>query len=304
MRMLETVYRPRHPVNLRQTLGSLVRGGTDPTHRWDGSSLWRTVTTSAGTATLHLAPNGDEIRARAWGDGAEIVIAGVPELCGQGDDWHDLDLSPHPYLGEVLRTAPGLRLTRTNAVFEALVAAIFEQKVSSIEARSSWRRMLLKYGTEPPGPVPQGMRAFPTAEAWRRIPSWEWHKAGVGPDRARAVVRAATVAASLERTLTLGRGGAVVADKLRSIPGVGIWTAAETTQRSHGDPDSPSFGDYHVPSSVGLALAGQPVDDDGMRELLEPYVGHRQRVVRLIELAGIRKPARGPHVQLRDYRAF
>lgn len=304
MRMLETVYRPMHPVNLRQTLGLLVRGGTDPTHRWDGASLWRTVNTAAGTATLHVTAVGDEIRARAWGDGAEVVIDGVPELCGEGDDWSDLDLGPHPFLREVLRTAPGLRLTRTRGVFEALVAAIFEQKVSSIEARSGWRRILLKYGAEAPGPAPQGMRVFPSAEVWRRIPSWEWHRAGVGPDRAQAAIRAATLASSLERTVSLGRGGAIVADKLRSIPGVGVWTAAETTQRSHGDPDSPSFGDYHVPSSVGLALAGEPVDDDGMRELLEPYAGHRQRVVRLIELAGIRKPARGPHVQLRDYRGI
>lgn len=304
MLMVETVYRPGHPLNLRQTLGSLVRGGTDPMHRWDGPSLWRTVNTEAGAATLHLALVGAEVRARAWGDGAEVAISGVPELCGEGDDWRELDLAPHPYLAEVLRTAPGLRLTRTNAVFEALTAAIFEQKVSSIEARRSWRMILTKYGEAAPGPAPQGMRVFPSANVWRRIPSWEWHRAGVGPDRAKAAVRAAMVATSLERTLSLGRGGVIVADKLRSLPGIGIWTAAETTQRSHGDPDSPSFGDYHIPASVGLALAGVPVDDDGMRQLLEPYAGHRQRVVRLIELAGIRKAARGPHVQLRNYRAF
>jgi 3-methyladenine DNA glycosylase/8-oxoguanine DNA glycosylase len=304
MRMVETVYRPGHPLNLRQTLSPLVRGGTDPTHRWDGSSLWRTVNTEAGSATLRITPIGDEIRAQSWGDGAEIAIDGVPELCGEGDDWSELDLRAHSYLAEVLRTAPGLRLTRTRAVFEALIAAIFEQKVSGIEARRSWRTILLRFGTEAPGPAPQGMRVFPDADVWRRIPSWEWHKAGVGPNRAQACIQAAIVACSLERTLALGRGGVVVAQKLRSIAGVGIWTAAETTQRSHGDPDSPSVGDYHVPASVGLALAGEPVDDDGMLELLEPYAGHRQRIVRLIELAGVRKPARGPHVQLRDYRAF
>jgi 3-methyladenine DNA glycosylase/8-oxoguanine DNA glycosylase len=304
MDAIETVYRPGHPLNLRQTLSTLVRGGTDPTHRWDGPALWRTANTAAGPATLHLVQRGDEIHATAWGAGAEIVIGGVPELCGEGDDWSDLDLSPHPYLIEVQRNAPGLRLTRTRAVFEALVNAIFEQKVSSIEARRSWRLIVGKFGTEPPGPAPQGMRVFPDASAWRRIPSWEWHKAGVGPDRAQTIVRVAAVADSLERTLPLGRGGAPVAQKLRSLPGVGVWTAAETTQRSHGDPDSPSIGDYHTPSTVGLALAGKPVDDAGMIELLEPYAGHRQRVVRLIELTGLRAPARGPHVQLRDYRAF
>jgi 3-methyladenine DNA glycosylase/8-oxoguanine DNA glycosylase len=304
MEFVATVYRPGHPLNLRQTLSPLIRGAADPTHRWVGPALWRTANTAAGAASLHLEQRGDEIHATAWGPGAEIVIDGVPELCGQGDDWSELDLSPHAFLVEVHRNAPGLRLLRTRSVFEALVAAIFEQKVTGIEARRGWRAILGKYGTEAPGPAPQGMRVIPTPEAWRRIPSWEWHRAGVGPQRAETAVRVAMVAPSLEKTLALGRGGAVVASKLRSLPGVGVWTAAETTQRAHGDPDSPSVGDYHLPAIVGYALTGSPVDDDGMLDLLAPFAGHRQRVMRLIELTGIREPARGPRAIVRDYRAF
>jgi 3-methyladenine DNA glycosylase/8-oxoguanine DNA glycosylase len=299
-----TIYRPGHPLNLRQTLSPLVRGGTDPTHRWDGPALWRTVNTVAGPATLHLVQRGDDVHATAWGAGAEIVIDGVPELCGAGDDWSGLDLAPHPFLAEVLRNAPGLRLLRSRSVFEALIAAVFEQKVPTIEARHGWRALVSKFGTEPPGPAPQGMRVIPDAGVWRRIPSWEWHRAGVGPQRAETAIRVATVATSLEKTLSMGRGGPAVAQKLRSLPGVGVWTAAETTQRAHGDPDSPSVGDYHLPAVVGYALVGSAVDDDGMLELLEPYAGHRQRVMRLIELTGIREPARGPHIKIRDYRAF
>jgi 3-methyladenine DNA glycosylase/8-oxoguanine DNA glycosylase len=302
MSMVETVYRPRHPLNLRRTLSPLIRGGTDPTHRWDGQALWRTVNTPEGAATLHVEQHGDEVHAMAWGPGAEVVIAGVPELCGEGDHWEDLDLSPHPFLREVLRTVPGLRLTRTNFVLEALIAAIFEQKVTSIEARHGWRAIIQRFGTDPPGPAPQGMRVFPASEVWRGIPSWEWHRAGVGPQRAQTIVRVAAVAAALERTLGLGRGGTEVHRRLRSLPGVGVWTSAETTQRAHGDPDAPSVCDYHLPSVVGYALTGSAVDDDGMLELLEPYAGHRQRVVRLIELTGVREPRRGPHIKLRDYR--
>jgi 3-methyladenine DNA glycosylase/8-oxoguanine DNA glycosylase len=304
MEMLETVYRPRHPLNLRQTLAPLLRGAMDPTHRWVGAALWRTTNTADGPATLHLEPRGDEIHAVAWGTGAEAAIAGVPELCGAGDDWSDLDLSPHPFLREIWRGMPGLRLTRSNAVFEALLAAIIEQKVTSIEARHSWRYLLTKYGTEAPGPAPQGMRVFPTAGVWRRVPSWEWHRAGVTPQRSDTAMRASAVADSLERTLALGRGGAEVARKLRTVLGVGVWTAAETTQRSHGDPDSPSVGDYHLPAMVGLALVGMPVDDDGMLELLEPYSGHRQRIMRLIEASGIRKPLRGPRMTIPAHRRY
>jgi 3-methyladenine DNA glycosylase/8-oxoguanine DNA glycosylase len=303
MDVIETVYRPAHPFNLRQTLSPLMRGTMDPTHRWEGAALWRTINTVAGTATLHISQRGNEVHARAWGTGAAIGIEGIPELCGRGDDWSELDLSPHPYLREVWRGMPGLRLLRTNAVFEAIMAAIFEQKVTGIEARRAWRYLLAKYGTEPPGPAPQGMRVFPDAAVWRRIPSWEWHRSGVGPQRSATAMRVAEVAPALERTLTLGRGGAEVARRLRSIHGVGVWTAAETTQRAHGDPDSPSVGDYHLPAVVGYALIGRPVDDDGMLELLAPYAGHRQRIMRLIEASGVRKPMRGPRMTVQDHRA-
>ncbi len=303
MEMLATVYRPRSPINLRQTMAPLIRGAWDPTHRWVGAELWRTTNTPVGPATLHLVQRGDQISATAWGPGAAHAIAGVPELCGDGDDWSELDLSPHPYLREILRGMPGLRLTRTNAVFEALMAAIIEQKVTSIEARHSWRVLLTKFGAEAPGPAPQGMRVFPTAQVWRRIPSWEWHKAGVTPQRSDTAMRACAVAESLERTLTVGRGGVEVAAKLRTVVGVGVWTAAETTQRSHGDPDSPSVGDYHLPSIVGYALIGRAVDDDGMLELLAPYAGHRQRVMRLIEATGIRAPMRGPRMTIPAHRS-
>ena len=297
-----SVYRPRHPVNLRQTLRPLSRGYLDPTLRWEASVLWRTLRTPDGTATLRLEQKPDGIHAAAWGAGAGLALAGVPELCGEGDDWSDLDVGGNAFLADALRRAPGLRLLRTNAVFEAILPAILEQKVTGKEARAAWRQLVTKYGEPAPGPAPLGMHVFPSAEVWRRVPSWEWHRAGVGPQRSDTVMRVAPVAASLERTLSLGRGGDEVARRLRSIVGIGVWTAAETTQRSHGDPDSPSVGDYHLPAVVGWALIGKPVDDDGMLELLDPWAGQRQRIMRLIEVSGFRKPTFGPRMTIQDHR--
>jgi len=252
---------------------------------------------------MHLRSRQDSVEVTAWGPGAEWVIAGVPELLGAGDDWSTLNVARSPLLADSWRRNPGLRLLRTRQVFEMMLVAILEQKVTGMEARHSWRVLLAKYGELPPGPAPAGMRVFPAAETWRRVPSWEWHLAGVGPERSAAAMRAAMVAASLERTLERGRGGAVVERALRSIPGVGVWTAAETMQRAHGDPDSPSIGDYHVPGLVGWALAGAPVDDDGMLELLAPWAGDRQRIVRLIEASGFTKPRFGPRMTVQDHRS-
>ena len=298
----ETVYAPAQPVDLVRTLSPLRRGVADPTMRVEPTGTWRTLRTPDGPATLHLAQRQDGIHARAWGPGAEWAIDGVPELLGAGDDWTGLDLAAHPQLAEVLRRHPGLKLTRTRQVFDMLLPAVLEQKVTGEEARRAWRWMHAKYGEVAPGPAPEGMRVSPTAEEWRRVPSWDWHRAGVGPQRSATIMRVCAVADALERTLALGRGGPDVERRLRSIGGVGVWTAAETMQRAHGDPDAPSVGDYHLAAVVGWALVGSPVDDDGMLELLEPWRGHRHRVVRLIYASGFRKPAFGPRMTIQDHR--
>ena len=82
--------------------------------------------------------------------------------------------------------------------------------------------------------------------------------------------------------------------RLRSLPGIGVWTSAEVRFRAHGDADAVSFGDYHIAKNVGWALTGREVDDDGLAELLEPYRPHRYRVQRLVELAGLGRPRHAP----------
>jgi 3-methyladenine DNA glycosylase/8-oxoguanine DNA glycosylase len=92
---------------------------------------------------------------------------------------------------------------------------------------------------------------------------------------------------------------------LQSVPGIGRWTAAEVVQRSHGDPDAVSIGDYNLPGVVAYALAGERTADDArMLELLEPYRGQRHRVCLLLTRAGPRAPRHGPRQPLRDYRAI
>ena len=299
--MLSTVYAPAAPVDVAQTLRPLRRGAFDPTFRADPTGIWRTLQTPDGDATLHLRGTAS-VEATAWGPGAGWALAAVPEMLGAGDDWSDLDVAGTPFLADALRRNPGLRLLRTSQVFEMMLAAVLEQKVTGKEARHSWRVLITKYGTVAPGPAPAGMVVCPPASVWRRIPSWEWHRAGVGPQRSDTVMRVASVAASLERTLALGRGGPAVERALRSVRGVGVWTAAETMQRAHGDADSPSFGDYHLPAVVGWALAGSPVDDDGMAELLAPWAGQRQRIMRLIEASGFAKPRFGARMTVQDHR--
>ena len=93
--------------------------------------------------------------------------------------------------------------------------------------------------------------------------------------------------------------------RLRAMPGVGPWTAAEVALRALGDRDAVSVGDYHLPSLVAFALAGERrATDERMLELLEPFRGHRGRVIRLLEESGIRPEAHGPRMQPRSIAAI
>jgi 3-methyladenine DNA glycosylase/8-oxoguanine DNA glycosylase len=282
------------------------RGASDPTYRSDASgAVWRAVLTPAGPGTLRVGARphggGARVNAAAWGPGATWLVETLPSLLGAQDD-QDGFAPVHGLLRDMAGRHPGARVGRSGRVLEALIPAILEQKVVGAEARRAWHHLLHRFGLPAPGPAPDGMRVFPDAATWARIPSWEWHQAGVEPVRARTIAGAARTAVRLEEITTMA---AADADRrLRSLPGVGPWTSAEVRQRACGDADAVSVGDYNLPAAVGWALAGRVVDDAGMLELLAPYAGHRYRATRLVELSGARPPRRGPRLAVRGYRNF
>ena len=297
----ETVWRPRLPVDVRRTLAPLRRGAADPCHRVVDDAVWRTTRALTGAATYRLIQRGvHEVHCSAWGAGAVEVVAGLADLLGGRDSADGFDPA-HPRLQDLHRRHPGLRVPRTGRVFEALVPAVLEQKVTGKQARSSWCELLRRFGEPAPGPAPEGMRVPPPAEVWRRVPSWEWHRAGVDPQRSRTIVAAARVASRLEESVGMTAGDA--ARRLSAVPGIGPWTVAEIAQRALGDADAVSVGDYHLSSFVGWALAGRPLDDDGMLDLLAPWRPHRYRVIRLLECSGFAKPRFGPKLTIYDHRA-
>ena len=297
----EDHWSPGFPLDVRALLAPLRRGRGDPTMAVDGAGvLWRAGTTPDGPATLALRRNGD-VHARAWGPGAGWVLDRVPALLGASDDSAGFE-AHHRLVTEARRRMSGLRLGATGRVWDVLLAAVLEQKVTGIEAHRSWRELCSRFGEPAPGPAPVGLRVPPTPAAVRAVPDWEWHRAGVDFSRRRALLAAAAVAHRLESAAILrGEAGRAL---LRRVPGIGVWTAAEVAQRAWGDPDAVSVGDFHIPALVGWALVGRPLDDDGMLEVLAPYALHRHRAVRYIEASGFRRPRFGPRYSPRDYRAM
>ena len=290
-------YRPPHQLDLALTLRPLARGPLDPTTRIRTAEVWRATRTPAGPASLRLRQEGPELVAEAWGPGAEWVLDQVPELVGGLDDL--TDFAPRPGLvAELHHRRPGLRICRSRAVFEALVPTILEQKVPGVQAFGAYRGLIRIFGEPAPGPL--GLLLPPSPATLAALPYWRLHRLDVERRRADTIRRAALSFRRLEEVVSMAPEEARA--RLTALPGVGAWSAAEVAIRALGDADAVSIGDYHLPNLVSWTLAGEARGtDQRMLELLEPYRGHRGRVLRLLEGAGRPAPRFGPRMALRHF---
>ena len=294
------VWRPDWPCPVGQVISHHRRGANDPTfRRTPDGSIWRGIRTPEGTddpADPAPSPQLGTVTGEAWGSGAEWVLDRLPRMLGADDD--PTGFEPlHKPIADAWRRHRHWRLGATDLVMESLVPTIIEQKVTG-RRRSppSERWSTASASARRDRPASRNRRCGSgcsrSPEQLRAIPSWEWLRLPVDGARSRPIQHAARVASSLERA---GREAPDEFDRrVRTLPGIGVWTSAEVRFRALGDADAVSFGDYHIPANIGYALTGEPVDDEGLAALLEPYAGHRHRVQRLVELAGLLAPATRP----------
>lgn len=276
-------------LDLRLTLGS---GGADPA----GKRGWWATRTPDGPATALLECGGARIEATAWGDGADWILDQIPALLGFDD--HPEELVPaHPLLTDLHKRHRGLRIGRTDRVFESLVPTILGQKVATKEAHRHHRALTRRYSEPAPGPLDLMLPVEPDVLA--EVPYWQMHELGIERNRADLLRFVAKRTRRLEEITAMTRDAAYA--RLTAFPGIGPWTAALVMGSALGDADAVPVGDYHLPNTVAWALAGEPrADDRRMLELLEPYRGQRGRVVRLLKTGGIYAPKYGPKSALRS----
>jgi 3-methyladenine DNA glycosylase/8-oxoguanine DNA glycosylase len=292
------------PYSLAATLGGLALIQHDRTMRLGGTEAWWATRTPDGPGRLHLTRTGGELAATAYGPGAGWLLDRADAIAGLRDDVSGFPevARRHEVVRHLARTQPGFRLPATGRVFHHLVPAILGQKVTGKEAYRSYQKVLRRFG----GPAPEAPGAPrlwlpPDPAEVAATPYWTFHPFGVEQKRADTLRRAAARVAALERATD----AADATRRLKSLPGIGPWTAAEVVRVSHGDPDAVSVGDYHLPNVVAWALAGEPRGDDRrMLELLEPFRGHRGRVSHLLMTGGYGAPRYGPRMPIRSFAHF
>ena len=266
------------PYDFDASLRLLPFGLYDPSCRRGPGTLWQATRTPAGATSFWVRLGDETARAAAWGPGADWILARLEDLLGLHDDPAAFTPPPGP-LATLARRGRGLHLLRTPRVFDVLCQFILQQRVSFRDAARSHRHLTRALGETPPGPP--GLLLPLAPRHWLRLSSEDFRRAGIDGQRAgrlRAAARAArTVDACAGCELESAR------EALGRIPGCGPWTVGMVAGFALGDPDAVPVGDLHLPSLVAKARVGEPrADDARMLELLEPYRGHRFRLVRLL----------------------
>ncbi len=279
------------PIDLRRVARDIY--GTTRVDR-TGRQLWWATHTPDGPGTLLLERSGDGLARHAWGPGADWMLEQAPRVVGARDD-HRSFHPPAGLVADLWRRRKGLVLGRTDRVFDATFEAVIGQKVQTALAGRTIRMLVAALGETAPGPA--SMRLYPSPQRLLDTGSAALHRFGLERKRGDTLLRVAAEAGRLEAAGQVGVDA--LTGRLRSIRGVGEWTAALVRTAALGDADAVAVGDYHLAHAVVYALTGRPRGSDAeMLELLEPFRPHRGRVVALLFQESGAAPRFGPRLEL------
>lgn len=211
------------------------------TVRVDGCSGWVAVMPEADRPALRVAVS-------------DSLSSLLPAVRARVQRVFDLDCDPHHIgaaLGVLASRRPGLRLPGTFDGFEAAVRAILGQQITVRAAHTIAGRFAAAFGEPIVAPHAALRFVFPTAARVAALVPSDIAQLGVVSARARAII--AVASALHEGSLRLDPGAPVDATlrTLRSLPGIGEWTAQYLAMRALGWPDAFPHTDFGVLKALG-----------------------------------------------------
>jgi 3-methyladenine DNA glycosylase/8-oxoguanine DNA glycosylase len=284
--------------HLGQSLGAWRMGPFDPSFRVNSRSADGAFLTPPGPVAISLSHRGARVDVRSWGAGSEWLRPRLADLLGLHDQPHAFK-PQHRVIAPLAKRFAGMHLVRAPLVFTRLVQIVLEQLVTSREALSSWGRLVSSLGEAAPGPLDLTLPPAPERLAGTSVDRLQ--ALGILPRQGRTVILLARQARQIEAAAE--QDDETLVRRLTALPGIGPWTTQYLLGSARGDPDAVPTGDYGLPHTVAWNLAGEPRGtDERMLDLLEPFRGHRYRVIRMLLLSGVRAPRRGPRRAPRDWR--
>ncbi|HEX2604546.1 MAG TPA: AlkA N-terminal domain-containing protein [Oxalicibacterium sp.] len=161
-------------------------------------------------------------------------------------------LSDDPLLGTQVAATPGLRVPGGFDVFELAVRAVLGQQVSVVGATTLSGRLVQVFGTRTPTPFAGVTHHFPTAARLAEVRTEDIAAIGLPTSRAATIRNFAVFAQQGGLQL---RPGAALSDAivhLKSVPGIGEWTAQYIAMRALRFTDAFPAGDLGLQKAAAV----------------------------------------------------
>jgi DNA-3-methyladenine glycosylase II len=255
--MTETAATPPHSLLLRyqppfdweSVLGVFRAHQLPHLESVDEEGYERVVKTNQGMGWLrvtHLAAN-NALRLQVW----KSTRQDIESISTSVRRMFDLDADPDviraamsqdPYLGEIWRQFPGLRVARSWNGFESMLTTILGQVVSVRFGRTLTRELMQAAGSKAVHPkTAERIHLFPTA---KQILKSDLSGVRTSDSRRKALLSLA----KLVQDGVLKWEHPIAHDELReillSVPGIGDWTAEYVAMRGFHDDDAFPATDY------------------------------------------------------------
>jgi AraC family transcriptional regulator of adaptative response / DNA-3-methyladenine glycosylase II len=167
-----------------------------------------------------------------------------------------MDLSCNPtevanVLGRLAQRRPGMRVPGAFDGFEVAVRAILGQQVTVAAARTIAGRFAAALGDPVETPFGALTTVFPTAARVADTTAGLIARLGMPEARARTVVALARAVADRNLVLTPHTDIEATLERLRTLPGVGEWTAQYIAMRALAWPDAFPHTDLGVMKALG-----------------------------------------------------
>ena len=178
----------------------------------------------------------------------------------------DLDANPEvieahlgqdAMLAQQIANAPGLRVPGCFDTFELAVRAVLGQQVSVAGATTIAGRLVARFGEAVATPFEQVTHLFPRPETLAAATVDDVAPLGMPGKRAQTIIGLARFASEGGLAIKPGASLAQAIAQLRTVPGIGEWTAQYVAMRALRFPDAFPAGDLGLQKAAALAEPGE-----------------------------------------------